>query len=281
MIPGREVWLLGAPDVGHWRLRLRGEETDGATLLAVDALPTATAAVPAAGPAHLPEPLVVGLVPRPATSHRVDAVLVDDGQLDWLRAYLSARPAGEVAFLLPGPGWHLLTAPGGLAGEVPFGIPLARIGPGGLYLELGVAFDPPLPEGARRQAFQAEAGTVVAVTQQGCYRFDRDRMVPAWSLWLGKPPEVRGGLSAAGAQLLAGISDAIRRLEAQRTSAQPASPTRVAPGDRPRLLEEAAAAELDGNLELAARLLESAGELARAGRLYEQAAGALLKTGRG
>jgi hypothetical protein len=270
MIPEGETWVLGPPDVGHWRLRLVGQEIDGATLLQAPALPALTP--PLGDSAALPAPVPVQLVARPGGTGRVDAVLVDNDDLARLRAYLPGRPAAEVAFLLPGQGHHLLTAPGGLPGVVPFGIPLTRIGPGGLYVEVGHDFYPPLPDGARQQAFGLEGSRAVAVVQGGAYQFDPRRLVPAWSLWLGAAPEVRNGLSPDGEALLMCISEKIRREEAAQIAPERPAPRQPDPSKRPRLLAEAQRLELAGKLVEAAELLEGAGELVRAARLYEEAA---------
>lgn len=271
MIPENEVWALGAPDVGHWRIRLVGEEVNGDELLTWPAAEPAE--LPPTGEVRMPEPLAVRLVPRPATSGHVDGVLLDESELEWVRPFLAGRPAGERSFLLPGRERHLLLAPGGLPGVIPFGIPLVHVGPGGLFVELGLDFHPPLPEDARRQAFDLGDGKVVAIVQGGAFGFDAERMAPAWVLWVGDAPEVRGGLSSRGEQLLARVSAALRGPEPppsllKRLLGRDRRPA----GDRDRLLKDAQKAELAGDWIGAADLLEKAGELGAAGRLYERAA---------
>jgi hypothetical protein len=278
MIPEGETWVLGAPDVGHWRLLQTGQEVDGESLVEVPDV--ATAPAPPLGPVKLPEPIPVSLVHRPGGGERIDAVLLDEAELDWVRPFLAGRPVSEVAFLLPGPGVYLLTAPGGLPALVPFGIPLVRIGPGGLYLELGLDFFPPLPEGARAQAFGLEEGKIVVVAGSGvAYRFDLEQMVPAWTLWVGPAPEVKGGLDKRGQKILSALSGDLRAAQADPAQPKPKPSLfdRVKrPGvDRSQILKQAMQAEARDDLVKAAELLESAGELGAAGRLYERAAARL------
>jgi hypothetical protein len=270
-IPDGEIWVLGGADTGHERLHLLGEESDGANFLAAPELPLRSPATPAE--VNLPAPLPVRLVAHRSGSTGADAVLLDDAELHWLRPFLAGRPVAERAFLLPGAGRHLLLAPGGLAERLPLGIPMTRIGPGGLYLEIGLDFHPPLPEGARIQAFGLTEDRVVAVAGDGAYGFDNRRLTPAWTLWVGAAPPVQEGLSPNGRQLLARVAATVRQAEAEPSAATPApAPPGSSPGVRPRLLEEAQRAELAGDLVRAAELLEAAGELGGAGRLYERAA---------
>lgn len=184
MVPAGETWVLGAPDVGAWRLELAGEAVDGADLLQAPEMPVA--GLPdgdGGGTIRLPAPIPVRPVPRPGGPARVDGVLLDASELGWVRPFLAGRPAGEKAFLVLGGERALLVAPGGLPGLLPFGVPLVRVGPGGLYLEMGLDFTPPLPIDARRRVFDLDDGQVVAVTTDGAFRFSNDhrwRRTPAW-----------------------------------------------------------------------------------------------------
>lgn len=274
MVPEHQVWVIGGPEHGNGRLTLIGKDTDGESFLQAPTLEYQD--LPANEEVTLPRGVTVALVDRPLSTPRVDAVLVDDDQLAWLRDYLPGRPAGEISFLLPGAGRHLLTAPGGLTGEVPFGIPLTRVGPGGLYLESGQDFYPALPEGARRSAFELHPERPVAVIREGAYRFDISRMVPSWALWLGPIPEVTPGISPKGEGLLREISEAVRRAETEQGQIPQQQKRQPRADNRSTLLADAQRAEMAGDLVRAAELLESAGELARAGRLYERAAARLM-----
>jgi len=274
MIPGEEIWVLGPPDVGHWRLDVFGEAIDGGLLLEPPA--TEVLDVAPADPASLPEPLPVRLVKQPG-HHPVDAVLLDDDELQWLRHFLIGRPLGESAFLILGDGIHFLISPGGLPGNIPFGTPVARAGKEGLYVEMGRAFQPPLPDGAQRQAFGLNSSSVVAVTDRGAFRFSIERLVPAWSLWVGETPVVEEGMSEVGRRVLGILSEEVRNLERDRgvgmfAGLRPRGRREKAPADVPTLLQEATRAEMAGDFLHAAELLERAGQPARAGRLYERAA---------
>ncbi|HLX10922.1 MAG TPA: hypothetical protein VKY89_23940 [Thermoanaerobaculia bacterium] len=273
MIPEGEIWALGGPDLGHCRIRRAGEEVDGEELLTYEA--AAPVQLPATGAARLPAPFAVRLVPRAAASGQIDGVLLDESELAWVRPFLAGRPAGERSFLLPGRERHLLLAPGGLPGVIPFGIPLVHAGPGGLFLELGLDFYPPLPEDARRQAFALgrSGETAVAVVQDGAFAFTVDSMVPTWALWVGEAPAVRsGGLSAEAARLLARVAAALREPEAPPSPLQRLLGRGGPAHDRAQWLKDAQKAELAGDWIGAAELLEKAGEPGAAGRLYERAA---------
>jgi hypothetical protein len=274
MVAEGEIWAIGADDVGRWRLRPTGQEIDASGLL--DALPLAIAPAPETPAVASTAPIPVRLIPRRGGPGRVDAVLLDEAELDWLRRYLATRPAGELAFLLPGDGRHFLTAPGGLPAEMPFGTPMVHVGPGGLYLELGRDFDPPLPDGARQSRFALAPDSVVAVTESQAWRFRIADLVPAWTLWVGEPLPIRAGLSDGGQKLLARVGDAYRRADLEAAQRQhDRGPTAARPLDREqraRKLEEAQRAELAGDLIGAAELLEQAGYPGQAGRLYERAA---------
>jgi hypothetical protein len=270
LMPANEVWVLGSPDMGYWRMRVTDSETDGALLLNLPAIPTPVPQIHS--PAELPSPISVQLAPQPDISQQVDAVLLDDAELSWIRAFLLGQPAGELAFLLPGAGMHLLTAPGGLPSRVPFGVPLTWIGPGALYVELGTGFYPPLSREARQARFQLQSKRVVAVVCKGTYQFDGTRVTPAWSLWLGEAPQVRSGLSQAGEKLLASVSETVRQIEAQRLKSQLLQSQPIDLTNTVSLLQQAQQAELAGNLLQAAEILEKIGYLSQAGRLYERLA---------
>jgi hypothetical protein len=222
-------------------------------------------------PARLPPPMPLRLSRRRERQRQADGVLLDEAELHWLTSFLATRPGAEPAFLLPGAGRYLLTAPGGLNEALPFGIPLTRIGPGGLYVEQGLTFHPPLPAGARRHVFGLDEQRVAAAVAEGVFGFAINHCLPAWALWVGQAPPVQSGLTARGEQLLNRVSDLIRAAAAQQFAAT-LTPDGVGQDERPYRLEQAQRAEWAGDWARAAEWLEAAGEPARAARLYERAA---------
>lgn len=272
MIPEKEIWVLGMADVGNWRLTITGNQIDGSLLLDTPQLPQAQS--PYLGKAQTPKPIPVELVPRPGTTRQVDAVLLDDQELSWLRNLLMGRPVGEMAFILPGAGYHLLTAPGGLPAQIPLGIPLVCIGPGALYLELGKDFYPSLPDDARKERFQINSQTAVVVARNQTYRFKAAQLTPAWALWVGDAPTVQQGLSPQGEKLLNSISPKLQQQASKKGILGRIfnKPQQVKPVEGVGLLEQAQQAELKGDLTKAAALLEKGGYVGQAGRLYERIA---------
>lgn len=274
LLPGDEAWLLGAEDAGHARIRPMGEMVDGASLIQPPAPAAAPLVVP--GDARMPEPVPVRLVRR-NLARPGDAVLLDEKELGWLRTYLMTRPLGESMFVVGGGDRFLVLAAGELAAKVPFGIEVCRVGPGGLYLEQGLDFFPPLPEEARLKAFNIQEHEVVVLTEGGCYRLDAGGMVPAWSLWAGAPPPISTQVPGETMRRLQEITKAIQGAPPEpakaRAATQPTVKTDL--GERARLRAQAAEAELRGDLPGAARLLERAGDFRAAGRLYERAAGGM------
>lgn len=270
LVPEEEVWILGAPEDGHWRLELSGEPVDGSTLLQTNI--TTTSRVVSPSESSIPKPVSVKLVNQPSPRKTADAILLDEKELPWLVSFLKNRPVEESAFLFPGSGKYLLTAPGGLSNTIPFGIPLSWLGPGGFYLEMGKTFYPNLPESARAQQFELSNDSLVSVCAQGAYRFQLDQMIPAWTLWIGDAPEIKSGLSRQGVELLQQISARFQKDLFPEPRYHRFLYGSVSKADKLSLLKAAQLAEAAGNLLKAAQLLEKAGYPGPAGRLYERAA---------
>ncbi|MEM7578410.1 MAG: hypothetical protein AAF316_00915 [Cyanobacteria bacterium P01_A01_bin.80] len=274
MIPEDEIWVLGTVDVGSWRLTVTGNQIDGSLLLDAPQLPQVLS--PPQANAEVPAPIPVQLVSRPGTARQVDAVLLDDMELSWLRNVLIGRPVGEMAFILPGAGYHLLTAPGGLPAQIPFGIPLVNMGPGAFYIELGKDFYPSLPDAARQQRFELNPQTAVVVAPNHTYRFNTTNIVPAWILWVGEAPTVQEGLSPQAKKLLNNLNSISPTSQQQQGKKGLFGifnkPNQVKPVEEVGLLEQAQQAELQGDFAKAAALLEKGGYTGQAGRLYERIA---------
>lgn len=311
LIEKGEHWLLGGPETGHWRVQVHGKPRDAAEFIRgpeADSI-TPRAITPATMPDTVPftgnqaADMQLRLIHRASPAGHPDAVLVDDAELDWLRDYLMGKPAAETAYLAPGPGRHLLIAPGGLSTTLPFGIPLRRFGPNGFYLQEGRVLHPPLSEAACTRVFPCKVNEMVAITarafspssrqemsepghrannkqleEPAATRFDTDTFVPVWTLWIGEVPTVEEGAS----------SEITRRIRKLAADLQPPKESRwrkqmakIIPAlgshprsltDRDQLLRESMQLERAGRLAEAARCLEQAGELVAAGRLYERAA---------
>ena len=178
-VPTGQEWLLTG-EFGVWRFAERGAEFRP-PLHAGSALQPP----PVAPPGRLPSDLgvTVALVPddRPRT---IDALLLSDDELVPLRRFLTGQPQGERAFLILGPGHHLLADPGRSVAEIPFGIPLHRIGPGALYQEVGYRLRPALPAAARATLFKLDETSLVVVRSGQADRLSLRNIVPIWSLWL-------------------------------------------------------------------------------------------------
>jgi len=283
-IPVGETWIASGGDFGLWRIISRGAEVvppmrlafvvpSGGGPLSGDVSGIGTSGGVPDQPT-LARLAPVRVVPAARPDGRADAVLLDDLELARLRRFLSMSPLADTAFIVPGPGRHLLTEPAGLLTAVPFGVPVCRIGPGGLYLEAGHELDPPVPLTARQELFQLDNQSVVVLCHDGAYRLALSGMVPAWRLWLGEAPEPASGISARGRQLLAGLAPPGQPFTTPRE--QGGESGRAGQGDQPlnlgHLLSEAEHLEQRGELAGAARRLEEAGELYRAAVLYQRAA---------
>ncbi len=285
LVPQGEKWLLGGPEVGHWRIKTTGDPMDAGELIQ---LPEPSPASAPDLPETLPKAdLPLHLIPRTPAPGFPDAVLLDDRELPWLRDCFIGKPLAEIAYLIPGPNRHLLAAPGGLPdippfGIPPFGIPLRRVGPGGLHLQEGRAFYPPLPESARAKAFPCAEEEIIAVASDSpdgeiqARRFRLDRMIPLWTLWLCDPPKVAEGMQGEAAARIRKLAKTLQPIEKPKRMQKTiglAGPGRKAPPDRERLREEALRLAKQGQYAEAARRMEAAGDMAAAGRLYERAAG--------
>jgi len=281
-----EIWLLGGPEEGYFRVELRGKPSPGSGFLLAPAAEQIGSQA-RAGEARLPEPIPVHLValpPRLSHAGTTDAVLLDDSELLWLRDYLMTRPWGERAYILPGAGRHLLFAQGELLEHVPFGTALRRVGPGALYVERGADFSPPLPDAARRHAFQVDDQSAVVVTLAGSFRLLASDLTPAWTLWVGRAPQPNGSSTTPQAQALGRV---LAELELSFAPVEGKSNQREAPvihsardeGERQRLRDAAMMDQLRGDLVAAAEKLERAGDAGAAGRLYERAARASRPSG--
>jgi hypothetical protein len=222
-----------------------------------------------------PQGIPVRLVRSDEPGRVPDAVLVAEEDLDDLRRYLTGRPLGETGFLTPGPRSFLIQEPGGLVRDLPFGRPLRRIGPGGLFLSAGSQLYPAVPPSGRSVLFSVAPGVAVVVCDDLVHRFHLEDAVPIWALWAGDLPEVRDGVSGGAAEQLRRFDSVVdSRPRADTPDPEPA------PAQRGKLHRDALIAETGGDPIRAAGLLQQAGDFAAAARLLEQAAMGLDALGR-
>ncbi|MER6025705.1 hypothetical protein [Streptomyces sp. NPDC001851] len=253
-----------------WQWRPLGEAAAGELL---DARPALAASAPVRIPVPVPAlgpPLPVRLVASARAPHRVDAVLVADGELDALRRFLRTRPLHETAVVAFGPGRHLVTEPPGLCQALPFGVPVHQAGPGALYLESGCVLNPPLPDTARDEVLGLSPDVITVLCRDGAWRLRLADVRPAWQLWMPAPPAFATGLSEPARELL----DRLATVMPEPEAAAPAA-THTPEAERRRLNQVAMEHSLRGEYREAAELLERAGHFQRAAQMYERAAAEL------
>ena len=268
-VPSDEIWAVGPLALGSWLLRKNGPAMDAASFLTSPPQPTFSPALQAKLPQLPLVPIELHLRHRPKHGQRIEACLLDDTQLPWLAHYAIGRELSEKAYLAPGPGWHLLFAPGGLSEAVPFGQPLWCAGPGALYLPFAYGFDPPLPLAARAKYYPPNENAAYTVTRSGAFVFDLDNAVPVWSSWMGAAPKVQSGLSQEAKKLLALIPAELRNAVVER---QPQRGGLHTVADPSILRDLATKFETSGQPEQAAACMEELGDFAAAARLLERAA---------
>ncbi len=263
-VPEGQEWLL-AGDLGVWQLTERGAEFPPPLRADMTLQPPP---VPQEGRFPPDLGIEVTLV-RDEQPRTVDALLLHDDELVPLRRFLAGHPAGERAFIVLGPGWHLLAEPGRGVSDIPFGVPLHRIGPGALYQEVGHRLQPALPGPARVGLFKVDEQSLVILRPGQAHRLSLADTVPVWSLWLGSTvaaDRTSGPLSASALSILEHVDAATARVERPGLAVGAPNPEQVGLRTEGFLLEQ------QGKLAEAARKYWEAGEPALAARLYELAA---------
>lgn len=267
---GQHLVVERAASGPPWQWRPLGEPAAGELL---DARPVLSTVAPVRTPVPVPAlgpPLPVRLVTSVRAPHRVDAVLVADGELDALRRFLRSRPLHETAVVAFGPGRHLVTEPPGLLQSLPFGTPVHQAGPGALYVESGCVLHPPLPDTARDEVLGLGTDVITVLCRDGAWRLSLQDVRPAWHLWVPEAPAFETGLSRTARELLERLATLVPEPE---PAASAAAPTPEA--ERRRLNRAAMEHSLRGEYRKAAELLEQAGHFQRAAQMYERAAAEL------
>ncbi|MEU7905055.1 hypothetical protein [Actinoplanes sp. NPDC049118] len=268
-IPPDELWVLGGAEGGSWSVRRSGSGWFSADELYSARGLAAAPALPDRRSKFVPKDIRVQLVRDLERGGRPDAVMIDESDLDDLRVYLTGRPLGETGYLTPGPGGFLIQEPGGLVGDVPFGRPLRRIGPGGLFVPDGFRLRPAIPASGRQTLFAVAPRAAVVVSEGEVRRFDLGNAVPIWSLWAAELPEVRTEVTGRAAEVLLRLDILV---EARPSAPTPDSERELAGPERAELHRDALIAHNDGDPVRAAGLLQQAGDFAAAARLLEAAA---------
>jgi hypothetical protein len=282
-VAGDETWLLAPPPDGCARVTQAGAPLDAASLVELgpphrllDAGADQAHAEPlgAGGPA--PRPLT--LVPTTAHRAQVDAVLLDDADLDCLPLLLAGDPLADAALLIRGTARHLVTAPGGLLTELPVGEPLTCVGPGSVYLPLGFRLDPPVGPSARAALFKPDRRIAQVVLRDTRLGYDLETAEPLWRLWAGAVPELDLQL---GRQELADLDRAAAQIgdppRAEDRSRSLIGRLRTRPHPEPEpdpaaWRQEAYQAERAGDYAAAASLYARHNEPLRAARMWEREA---------
>ncbi|MFE9448072.1 hypothetical protein [Streptomyces sp. NPDC006739] len=292
----RGVWLLSDAEFGCARLERLGEPLDGGALVAlaadyplrdVGSSPDWADDAPAA-----PDAPRLTIVPARTPDATVDATLLDGTGTDTVRMLLEGHPLADVVQVVSGRDRHLLLAAGGLLERLPLGEPLHCIGPGPLYIPLGFRTEPLLPPSALQALFEPDAARAVVLTSGAALVFDLEQRRPAWTLWLGGPPELDFQLPEEAETVLRVVDERLAP-QPKPESARPPRPGQPPqPGSRPRPAgpgiarrhrnwrDAALEAEFAGELVDAAEIHERNGDVLRAANLYERAARQAARRGR-
>ncbi|WIM99410.1 hypothetical protein ACTOB_003061 [Actinoplanes oblitus] len=227
-------------------------------------------------------PEVHVLPTRTAGPQRVDAILLDDQDLEFLPLLLDGHPLAEVATVVPGRDRHLLTAAGGVLDRLPVGAPLVCAGPGLLYLPLGHRMSPRLPPAARTELFEVDDRHAVVVLPDAVLRFDLARRRPSWELWVGEPPEFDLQLPGSVTATLDSLTPKKPARPAPRRAEGAAvlrplrrgwgRITRDSGAPRRTWRDDALDLEIAGDLARAAEMHRLHGDPLRAANLFERAA---------
>jgi hypothetical protein len=280
---GDETWLLAGPPDGCARVSWIDEPLDAANfvrLAPAHALTDVDGSQPYAESADEswpPRPRPLTLVHATARTS-VDAVLLDDADLDCLPLLLAGEPLADFAFLIRGASRHLLSAPGGLLAELAVGEPLTCVGPGGIYLPVGCRLDPPVGPRARAILFQPDESTAQVVLPDARLVYDLDAREPVWRLWAGPVPVMDPQLPSSARTGIEQVALEVGDRTQARVKDQPSllsgfrRRTAPPPPDPSAWREEAFQAERQRNYATAAQLYARNSEPLRAARLWEREA---------
>ncbi|EDN72764.1 hypothetical protein BGS_1146 [Beggiatoa sp. SS] len=97
---------------------------------------------------------------------------------------------------------------------------------------------------------------MVVLMKNEAYRFNTDNLIPAWTLWVGKPPMIKEGLGAESQKILAKMAKDLPEIKAKSGLLSFLKKgSNEKPKDRTHdLLKEAELADLNGDFVHAAQL---------------------------
>lgn len=256
---------------GCWRLEPLADHQPGVALAATGAGFTPENQQPLGTHTDV-APIEIRVVPSRRPGQRVDAVLLDDVELELVPLLLERHPLAEAAMVARGRDRHLLLAPGGLLDDISLGTQLACIGPGPLYLPIGHRISPELPPAARQSLLMADDRHAVVLTDGRALHFPRGALQPVWHLWAAAAPAVDLQLPAETLAALAGAEPTPEHDGAASPGARPDPMPRLPTAAPGAWRAEALRAELDNDLARAADLHRRHNEPLRAAHLYERLA---------
>jgi FtsH ternary system domain X7 len=282
-VAGDETWLLAGPPDGCARVTWIDQPLDAANfvqLAAAHELADLDGSQPYAqslAQRTSAQPRALTLVPV-TTRHSVsvDAVLLDDADLECLPLLLAGDPLADIAFLVRGARQHLLSAPGGLLTELGVGRPLTCVGPGSLYLPIGYRLDPPVGPSARAALFAPESSNAQVLLPDSRLGYRLDTAVPVWSLWAGPVPALDLQLPRSAAADLEQVAEDVGEPPRPRAADWPSirsalrRPATPPPADPSEWRRQAQRAELDQDYVAAAQLYARHNEPLRAARMWER-----------
>jgi len=287
-----QTWVLADPPHGCLTLEPLAGFADGWHLVEFGPAhrldPGRLAQADTAGTTGWPEAAQLRVVRTSRTGDPLDALLLDDADLGFLRSLLEGHPLADLAHLVPGRDRHLLLAAGGIIDRIPIGRYLARVGPVPVYVAHGWRTDPRLPAAAWQQLVGGPRNHAMVLEPDRTLVFDLTRRQPVWELWAGPLPPFDEQLPEGAETVLRDLdaADAARatpRRSPARGAVEPASKVRrwvervTGTADKAARAsltwqQEAMDAVTAGDPERAARLHETHGDYLRAGQLFEDAA---------
>jgi hypothetical protein len=261
------TWVLADAAFGCWRLEGLAQAQPGAALVSIGRDHELVDQRYACSHTEI-TPTPLRLIPVRGSGQRVDAMLLDNGDLANLALMMEGHPLADMAQIIRGHDQHLVAAPGGLLESLPAGEPLTCVGPHLLYLPLGYRLAPRLPPTARMKLFSPDSDHAIVVHPRGAWRFTIADAIPLWHLWADLQPDIADQLPRSMINGLSAMEPQPDMPQRRRKAWQPETARQATDSWR----AEAWALERDGDYARAAALYRRNHEPSRAANLYERAA---------